>query len=945
MLPQGDHEMAKRSTPKNETQTRLHFICNSHLDREWTMDFQLTRRLTVAFVDQLLAMFKRFPKYRFTLDSQTVPLLDYLEIRPEKRDELKKWISSGRLEVGPWYTAPDCNCISGESIIRNLLVGHRVAKEFGNVMKVGYTPFGFGQVSQLPQIYAGFGIDMIFFYRGITDHDSPDSEFIWISPDGTESLCSRFGHQSRYNFFMSVYRPAVQAGKGLKERICDWWKDGGMPFKLATPEHQWDHHFLRQDNRVLRDEDLAGRLPKLVDWEKKCFTSGVIPMMQGMDTSTPNDLEVEIVKRLQTQLREDESLFHSSMTDLVADLKKSVDWSKRKKFQGEMRHPGKPGGLTTIFADIITSRARMKVLAAEAENLLVRLAEPFATLAHALGAESLRPFLDVAWDYLLKVHPHDTIAGSGIDQLERDATHRLEQVKSIANNVLAESLSEIQKTIDLGDTPDEAIMLPVFNPSPVARSEVVTVIVDFPRDLIPDAFEIVDSAGKRINFWVSWFRAGEKVVRDPADLTNALVGWAVCVHFEAKDVPALGHSVFTLRRGKPFEAKERIGATPNLLENEHLIIQFQPDGTLDLHDKATKTTYAGLHSFVDGGDNGDAWSRRKPLMDREISSQGQPVTIQMEDNTPLSATVRVDYHMRVPARLEHTDDYHTTWRSEEMIDLPITSRFTLRRGARALDVETRFDNRAKSHRLRVHFPTGLMRATHSSAESACDVVDRPIDRGPDNPFRLGDNPTWPQLRFADISDGERGLALVNQGICEFEAIDDPERTLALTLLRAYEVSLCTVSYRWERLPEQMMSQQFGEHVRRYAIVPHAGDWQKGDICAEAERLCVPLQVAQSGPHKGGKAPRERSLVAISPREVQLSAIKEAENGRNIIVRVYNPTSRATKAKITLWKTPKRAWLTDMEENRLRDQSPLALKDETITVPVGKKGIVTVEIAV
>jgi 2-O-(6-phospho-alpha-D-mannosyl)-D-glycerate hydrolase len=942
--------MAKRqartahTTPSAET--RLHFICNSHLDREWTMDFQLTRRLTVAFLDRLLEMFKRFPEYRFTLDSQTVPLLDYLEIRPERREELKGRVSEGRLEIGPWHTAPDGNCISGESIIRNLLVGHRVAKEFGGVMKVGYTPFGFGQVSQLPQIYGGFGIDTIFFYRGITGHDSPDAEFLWESPDGTRALCSRFGHLSRYNFFMNVYRPAVQGGKMLQDRVFDWWRDGGMPFKLATPDRQWDHYFLRQDNRVLRDEDLEGRLAALVDWEREVFTTGAIPMMQGMDTSTPNELEVEIVRRLQSQLREDEALFHSSLTDYVKDLRRSVDQTKLKLFSGEMRHPGKPGALTTIFADIITSRARMKVLAAEAEHALVRLAEPFATLAHRLGGESLRPFLDVAWDHLLKVHPHDTIAGSGIDQLERDATNRLEQVKSIANIVLTESLSVIQRTIDLGEIPDESILVSVFNPSPQPRRETVTAVLDFPEDLVPeDAYEIVDSEGKPVDAWVTWFRRGEKVIRDPADLTNALIGWTVKIDIDAGEIPALGHRVFTVRRGRPWETKDRIGASPNLLENEHLIAQFNPDGTLDLHHKATGQTFEGLHVFVDGGDNGDAWSRRRPRGDREISSQGQPATISMEDNGPLSATARVDYHMRIPARLEHTDDYHHAWRSEEMVDLPITSRFTLRRGARALDVETRFTNHAGGHRLRVLLPTGLAGAKVSSAESACDVVDRPIERGPNSPFHLGENPTWPHLRFVDLSDGETGLGLVNQGIVEFEAVDDPERTLALTLLRAYEVSLCTVSYRWERLPEETLSQQFGEHVRRYSLVPHAGDWRQANLHAEAERVCLPLQIAQSGRHTGGTAPRERSLIAIEPSSIQLSALKEAENGRGMVLRVFNPTGRTVKTKVRLWKIPRRAWLVTMEEKRLRDQTALQIKGDTLTFPVGKKQIVTVEIAV
>ena len=64
---------------------RGHFIPNNHLDREWTLDFQWTRALTVDFFDRLIEVLKLIPRYRFLLDSQAVVLEDYLEIRPEMR--------------------------------------------------------------------------------------------------------------------------------------------------------------------------------------------------------------------------------------------------------------------------------------------------------------------------------------------------------------------------------------------------------------------------------------------------------------------------------------------------------------------------------------------------------------------------------------------------------------------------------------------------------------------------------------------------------------------------------------------------------------------------------------------------------------------------------------------------------------------------------------------
>ena len=83
---------------KNKTKIiNLHFIPNTHLDREWTMDFQHTRELTVEFMDNLIQIMKKIPQYHFLLDSQTVPLEDYLEIRPENEPAIKKFIREGRL--------------------------------------------------------------------------------------------------------------------------------------------------------------------------------------------------------------------------------------------------------------------------------------------------------------------------------------------------------------------------------------------------------------------------------------------------------------------------------------------------------------------------------------------------------------------------------------------------------------------------------------------------------------------------------------------------------------------------------------------------------------------------------------------------------------------------------------------------------------------------------
>ena len=100
-------------------------IPHTHWDREWYATFQQFRVRLVHVMDALLDLLERDPAYtHFNLDAQTVVLQDYLEIRPEKRAILQKFVRERRLGVGPWYVLPDEFLVSGEALVRNLLLGH-----------------------------------------------------------------------------------------------------------------------------------------------------------------------------------------------------------------------------------------------------------------------------------------------------------------------------------------------------------------------------------------------------------------------------------------------------------------------------------------------------------------------------------------------------------------------------------------------------------------------------------------------------------------------------------------------------------------------------------------------------------------------------------------------------------------------------------------------------
>jgi len=114
----------------NKTNIQFHFIPNTHWDREWLYNFQETRMFLIEFMDKLLDIFQKHPEYKtYLMDSQTIPIEDYLEIRPDKEEEIQKRVQEKRLFIGPWYTLPEEHLVNGESLVRNLLIGHRTAEK------------------------------------------------------------------------------------------------------------------------------------------------------------------------------------------------------------------------------------------------------------------------------------------------------------------------------------------------------------------------------------------------------------------------------------------------------------------------------------------------------------------------------------------------------------------------------------------------------------------------------------------------------------------------------------------------------------------------------------------------------------------------------------------------------------------------------------------------
>ena len=117
------------------------------------MPFEQHRMKLVKLIDEVMELFEKDENFRsFHLDGQTIILDDYLEVRPQNREKLVRFIQEGRFVAGPWYILQDEFLTSGEANVRNLLTGMREAEEFGVSCRAGYFPDAFGNAGQMPQL-------------------------------------------------------------------------------------------------------------------------------------------------------------------------------------------------------------------------------------------------------------------------------------------------------------------------------------------------------------------------------------------------------------------------------------------------------------------------------------------------------------------------------------------------------------------------------------------------------------------------------------------------------------------------------------------------------------------------------------------------------------------------------------------------------------------------
>ena len=157
----------------------------------------------------------------------------------------------------------------------------------------------------------------------------------------------------------------------------------------------------------------------------------------------------------------------------------------------------------------------------------------------------------------------------------------------------------------------------------------------------------------------------------------------------------------------------------------------------------------------------------------------------------------------------------------------------------------------------------------------------------------------PMNSFVDLSDGENGVALLNTGLKAYEAADDIDNTLYLSLIRAYPLRICVTKDMQNYSDWDKGSQCIGVNTFRYAFMPHKGNWEDANVWQESERFNLYLTAGQIAPTAHGKNPLSHSFLELKDENLNVSAVKKSEDGEGWVVRLFNPSDKVVKNAIRL----------------------------------------------
>ena len=886
---------------------KVHVVPHSHWDREWYFTTSRSKVYLMKDLKDVLDTLESNPDFKyFMVDAQGSLLDDYIKWMPQDKDRITKLVKEKKLVIGPWYTQTDQLVISGESIVRNMYYGMKRCETFGGYMNVGYVPDSFGQSGNMPQIYKEFGIDDTLFWRGVTDDMVNHTDYNWRGDDGSV-----------------VFTTQIPFG---------YYIGGNIPEDPKQSEEFWQKECF---------EKAGGR-----------SATKHIYFPNGFDQAPIRTNLPEIIKERNEKDPENEYVI-SCIEDYIKDVKSENP--ELEEVSGELviaKH-------MRIHKSIFSSRSDLKVMNTQIQNYVTNVMEPLLTLSYNLGNDYPHEAVGEIWKLLFENAAHDSIGSCISDTANEDVYVRYKQARDIAVNLV-----ELHSRLIATSVKNDAEMtFTLINTLPQKRNDTVVV-----KTYIPGGnFAILDEKGNKVDYTVIESRdltdyvLSQTIKLDPSRkfyVPSQVLEATIAI--KTSDVPAFGYVQYTLdTKGNSAKNLEK----KNTLENEFYAINVEEDGSLTITDKENNVTYKNQGVLVENGDDGDSFNYSPPRKDLEVFSNKSECSVEVSGSDIYDQAV-IKFNMVVPKDLEERAE------GKVSVNLPITMTVALRKDSKVIDFNVHVDNKGLSHRLCVLFDSQIV-SSFNYADEQFGSIKRPNYYEKEMKLYMAsaenktekktgvqelanwanDQSTWqeppisiePTQSYVSLTDGKQGIAVIPQGVREYEVLDD--HMIRLTLFRTYGfMGKENLIYRpgrasGERIIETPAAQLLKEMDFAFGFTTYASDINEANVDTLAKAYNTNIEVYTYAEFLNGRlifSQREiegtkesRYSLFETENKLVVSAIKKAEDNDGYIIRLFNGKNHENISDTIKFNFDvKEAYYTNLREEKTED---IKVENNTINV--------------
>lgn len=518
---------------------------------------------------------------------------------------------------------------------------------------------------------------------------------------------------------------------------------------------------------------------------------------------------------------------------------------KEIRANGSMNFPVVTDDLQHHAVGCYTAESAIKKGNRQAEAALVT-AEKLASVASAvLGSVYPKADLTSAWKKVLFLQFHDSLAGTSLPEHSQAAREGYGHALDVANTAAMMSLQKLEWQIASEDP--ESQYLIVFNP----HAWEVNSNLEYDLNGMQDTTIVTDEAGNSLPH--QWNPGSTETNR------KRLIF--------ATRIPAFGYRQIRIHKGNPLQITNSAKADNNTLENEFLKVSFSSDGNIGIYDKE-----AGREVFSGGAtgckavvidDKSDTWSHDVKTFSDEIGSFTKARILVLETG-PLRTVIRV---------ISKYGD------SELAID------WTLYTGARQLQANVTLDWHEQLKMIKFSFPADV--------ETPSATYETPYG----NIVRGTNGNEDPGQRWIDLTGNRRGsvygLTVLNDAKYGYSVKDND---LRISVVRSSPFAHHVPKVLDPNSQHIWMDQ--GIQTFRMLLVPHADTWKNVNIPRIAEEFISPSLAIYQGIHRG-TMPKAGSFLSVNSDNIIVSAIKQSENGDDIILRCVETLGQPVFASISL----------------------------------------------